>query len=157
MSTEESKFEEKGPLNEEEDMGGSPFTRQFLLDRPIRVGTFAGKKGYFISIRLTSYRSLPLSCIESLELTVDGNAIAPEAITFVLNGFGMKPSEFVDSRHIFWWILDPAELFVEDAQGLPEGEHVVEGDMVVIEPYITAGRGAFPHPSKKYLSVETPL
>lgn len=157
MSTEESKHGDSQAQNQEDDLGGSPFTRQFLLDRPIRIGTFAGKKGYFITIRLTSYRSLPLSCIEKVELSVDGKAVAPEAITFVLNGFGMKPSEFVDNRHIFWWILDPAELFVEDAQGLPEGEHVVEGDMVVIEPYITAGRGAFPHPSKKHLSVETPL
>lgn len=157
MSGADLKHEGAQSQNQEEDLGGSPFTRGFLLDRPIRNGTFAGKKGYFITIRLTSYRSLPLSCIESVELAVDGEAIAPEAITFVLNGFGMKPSEFAGNRHIFWWILDPAELFVEDAHGLPEGEHVVEGNMVVIEPYITAGRGAFPHPSKKHLLVETPL
>lgn len=144
--------------SEETKKDGSPVdVRNFLMKAAIRNGAFSGKKGYFVKVQLTSYRSLPLSCIEDIELKVDGKVIAPEDFTFVLNGFGIKLSEMADLSHIFWWILDPAELFVPDEQGLSEGEHTVEGTLVTVEPYMTAGRGSFAHNSTERLFVESEL
>ena len=143
---------------EEEGKPSSPFeTRSFLTNDNIRVGEFFGEKGFFIKVQLTSYRSLPLSCIQKIELRVDGKKIEPEKMTFVLNGFGSKLADMPKLRHIFWWILDPAEIFVPDKDGLAAGEHLVEGNLVTVEPYMTAGRDSFEHPCQKRLMVEPVL
>jgi hypothetical protein len=60
-------------------------------------------------------------------------------------------------RHIFWFILDYADLFVESKKPLPLGEHLVEGLLVTVEPYMTGGRFSFYNPSVKRLSVAVDL
>ncbi len=131
--------------------------RSFLVSEDIRPGVRAGRPGYLIRVRLTSYRSLPLSCIENIELRVDGAPVEPERLTLILNGSGHKLPELGRLSHLWWWILDYADLFVESAAPLAPGEHLVEGTLVTVEPYVTGGRFSFYYPSQKRLSVAQDL
>jgi len=79
--------------------------RSFLVSEDIRPGVRAGRPGYLIRVRLTSYRSLPLSCIENIELRVDGAPVEPERLTLILNGSGHKLPELGRLSHLWWWIV----------------------------------------------------
>lgn len=126
--------------------------RAFVSDEPIRNTSFEGRHGYTVRVRLTSYRALPLSCIEAIELRIDGNAVPSSDITFVLNGVGHKLSDLGAKSSVWWWILDYADLFVSAAP-LVAGDHDVEGALTTVEPYITAGRFSFYNASHKRLLV----
>jgi hypothetical protein len=144
-------------LNASEEEPVSLGGRSFLSGDEIRNIVHEGKSGYLIRVCLTSYRALPLSCIEKIELKVDGQAINPDDIRFILNGYSHKLNELANMRHIFWFILDYADLFVESKKPLPLGEHLVEGLLVTVEPYMTGGRFSFYNPSVKRLSVAADL
>ncbi len=127
--------------------------RSFICSEDLRNGFYNGKKGFFVRVRLTSYRSLPLSCIEKIELSIDGQAVDPGFITFILNGYHHQLNELAHLSQVWWFILDCADLFVESKEPLPAGEHLVEGTLVTVEPYVTGGRFTFFYPSQKKLSV----
>lgn len=126
----------------------------FLCDDGFRNVVHAGEQGFELKVRLTSYRSLPLSCIEGMELKVDGETIPAEEIVFILNGCRFHLADFAPLRNVWWFILDHATLFIPKAQGLSAGEHEVEGTLITVEPYVTAGRFSFYTPSKKRLLLE---
>ncbi len=129
--------------------------RAFLCSEELRNGEHQGKQGFFVRVRLTSYRSLPLSCLEKIELSIDGKPVDPDCITFLLNGYSHHLGEFAHLSRVWWFILDTADLFVESQEPLAAGEHLVEGTLVTVEPYVTGGRFTFFYPSKKTLSVAT--
>ena len=131
--------------------------RSFLVDEEIRNVVFEGKSGYLVRVCLTSYRSLPLSCLDKIELSVDGKAIDKEKILFVLNRYSHKLNELPKLHHLFWFILDYADLFIESKEPLPPGEHLVEAMLVTVEPYMTGGRHAFFSPASKRLVVAQDL
>jgi|WetSurMetagenome_2_1015567.scaffolds.fasta_scaffold121432_2 hypothetical protein len=131
--------------------------RSFLCDEDIRNSSRDGMPGYLVKVRLTSYRSLPLSCIEKIELSVDGRAIDPASMTFILNGYAHKLDELAQLSKNWWYILDYADLFVESSTPLAEGSHDVAGTMVTVEPYVTGGRFKFFYPSHKQLAVAAEL
>lgn len=129
--------------------------RSFIRDEEIRNIKHEGRSGFLIRVRLPSYRSLPLSCIEKIDINIDGASINSRDITFILNGYSHKLEELGQLSRIFWFILDYAELFVEWKEPLSAGEHVVSGTMVIVEPYMTVGRFPFFYSAQKRLSVAT--
>jgi len=131
--------------------------REFLCSEAIRNTVHDGKHGFLLKVRLTSYRSLPLSCIENIELKIDGKEVKQEQITFILNGYGHKVGELAKLSHNWWFILDTADVFVEWHEPLPAGEHLVDGLLVTVEPYVSGGRFTFFYPSQKRLSVSDEL
>jgi hypothetical protein len=143
--------------NDKKDEAVSLGGRSFLADEEIRNVVHEGKKGYLVRICLTSYRSLPLSCLDTIELSVDGKAINQENMLLVLNGYSHKLSDLPKLHQLFWFILDYADLFVESNQPLPPGEHLVEARLVTVEPYMTGGRHPFFNPSAKRLAVAQDL
>lgn len=143
--------------NGEKEEGTSLGGRSFLVDEQIRNGVIAGKQGYLVRVCLTSYRSLPLSCIDKIELSVDGKTIEPDQMLFLLNGTSYKLNELAKLSHLFWFILDYADLFIISKEQLTPGEHLVEAMLVTVEPYMTGGRHAFFSPSSKRLAVAQDL
>jgi Domain of unknown function (DUF6379) len=141
------------PEEEPATLGG----RSFLTDDEIRNVVHEGKSGYQLRVCLTSYRSLPLSCIEKIELKVDGQETPQDKMRFILSGYSHKLNELATLRHIFWFILDYADLFVESKQPLSPGAHLVEGLLVTVEPYMTGGRFSLYNPSTRRLTVATEL
>ena len=128
--------------------------RRFIADEGFCPATHNGQQGFKVKVRLSSYRSLPLSCIEAITLKIDGEAMAADDITFILNGHSLKLAELDQLSKVWWFILDYAELFVARTQLLASGEHEVEGSLTTCEPYITAGRFTFVNSAKKRLMLE---
>lgn len=92
--------------------------------------------GYQVLIRLSYYRSLPLSCIEQVRLTVDGQKVPDEKITFCLNNKRFTLAQLCDLYGEWWNVLSDATLEVEQAGGLCHGSHEVEVKLLCRTPYI---------------------
>ena len=135
--------------------GPSAKDRSFISDEPLRNARCQGRAGVAIRVRLTSYRSLPLSCIEAVELTIDGRSIDPDDLRLTLNYTTHKLRDLGKLTNHWWFILDYAELFAPLDQPLAPGLHDVEGSLVTVEPYITAGRFSFHKSVAKRLALES--
>lgn len=124
--------------------------RGFLADRPMRRGHLEGRDGVYLTVRLTSYRSLPLSCIEGIRLSIDGVEVEPEALRLVIAGVPYALADLTAFFDRWWFILDFAELFAP----LPDvaaGAYDVEAVLVTVEPYMTAGRFSMFNPDHRTL------
>ncbi len=84
----------------------------------------AAPDGFSVEILLNWYRSLPLSCVDAIELTLDGAAIAPEQVRFQLNGASRSLDELADMTEEMWFIQDHAVLAVRRAPPLRTGDRV---------------------------------
>ncbi len=130
-----------------------PKERQLLCAEAIRPSVQEGRPGYLLRVCLPSYRSLPLSCIERIEVTIDGQAVDPREMRLILGGYRHRLEELAGLSQIFWWILDYADLFFPWPEPLEEGEHEVAAVMVTVEPYMTGGRFPMYYSSRRRLSV----
>jgi len=68
--------------------------------------------GFELDVRLNWYRSLPLSSVATLELSVDGETVSRGEIAFVLNGSEHALDELAGRWEETWFVLDPATLRV---------------------------------------------
>jgi len=94
--------------------------------------------GYTVRIRHNRYRSAILSCIEELQLKVDGQTVDPLDIAFCLNNKEFMIAQLKDQYTEYWYILDKAELRVMKSGGLPKGEHRVDLALKIRIPYIAS-------------------
>src|SRR2546430_3123603 len=80
--------------------------------------------GFELDVHLNWYRSLPLSSVKTVELTVNGEAIPRDEITFVVNGsvraLGVLTNHSVEK----WFALDVATLLARPtlAELAPPGD-----------------------------------
>ena len=68
--------------------------------------------GFELDVHLNWYRSLPLSSVATLELSVDGETVPRGEIAFVLNGSEHALDELAGRWEETWFVLDPATLRV---------------------------------------------
>jgi hypothetical protein len=89
-----------------------------------------------LALHLPWYRSLPISCLEAVEVSVDG---APAAITAVtVPGFTGSVAEAAASDAD--WDLRDALVVVLDREGRP-GPHALEVTLAVRIPYLQTAPG----------------
>jgi Domain of unknown function (DUF6379) len=81
----------------------------------------AAADGFELDIRLNWYRSLPLSSVQTVELTVDGEAIRRADVTFVLNGREYALDELANHWDEPWFVLDAATLRVRRPRAVEAG------------------------------------
>lgn len=91
--------------------------------------------GYAVAIRYPSYRGTFISCIERLELEVDGQTVLSENIRFRLNNKEYLMSQLQELYKEHWFVLDTAHLVVVDRKGLSAGEHDIKVKLVHRIPY----------------------
>ena len=72
----------------------------------------AADDGFELDVHLNWYRSLPLSSLDTVEVTVNGEAIERNEITFVVNGGEHSLDELTELWDEMWFVLDPATLRV---------------------------------------------
>lgn len=128
--------------------------REFISGHPLRRLVADGRPAVAVKVRLTSYRSLPLSCVERIGLTVDGREIDPSAMRLLLNAHEYRLDELGRHSTVWWFILDLAELIVTGEAPLEAGEHLVEGTLVTVEPYVSNGRFHFTSTATRRLVLE---
>ncbi len=91
--------------------------------------------GYAFKIKYPSYRGAFLSCIEDLKFEMDGEPIPASQISFKLNGKDFLLSEIPECFKEYWFVRDPATIFVRVPGGIEKGEHRVRVYMKHRVPY----------------------
>ncbi len=100
--------------------------------------------GYEIAARLNWYRSLPLSCVEKVSVSLDGRPVDPGKIRFGINGHEYRLEELDNLVEEFWFVQDTAVLHVLQAGAVASGEtHTLEVEITLRFPYIPVGSGKF--------------
>jgi hypothetical protein len=100
--------------------------------------------GYEVGVRLNWYRSLPISCVEKVALSLDGQSIDSSVIRFEVNGKEFSLDEMEDKVEEFWFVQDTARVHVQDPGKVKPGEeHIVEAEIALRFPYIAVGPGRF--------------
>jgi hypothetical protein len=104
-------------------------------------GLRAAGNGFEVDVRLNWYRSLPLSSVETLELTVNGKTIPRDEITFAVNGKEFALDELAARWEEVWFVLDPATVRV--ARPLVRPGDAAEIRLVLGNriPYLLVGPG----------------
>jgi hypothetical protein len=104
----------------------------------------ATASGFELRLRYKWYRSLQLSCLENLQLSLDGQPVDASAISFGVNGHGYRLDELPEKIEEFWFILDSAVLSIEQPGQVKPGEaHQIDVDFGMRAPYIGIGPGRF--------------
>jgi hypothetical protein len=104
----------------------------------------AGNDGYEIQVRLNWYRSLPLSCVDSVSLSLDGSQVQPDQIYFAVNNHEYRLDELPEQIEEFWFVQDSARLRVHQLGKVAVGEtHTIEAAIALRAPYIMIGPGKF--------------
>ncbi|HEY0188497.1 MAG TPA: DUF6379 domain-containing protein [Cellulomonas sp.] len=128
--------------------------RAFLAGTPIRTTTVTGAPALVIDVRLTSYRALPLSCIDSIEVQIDGTRTDPDRLRLVVDGVPWALADLGRLSTVWWFVLDTAQLVVP-VDALPAaGPHEVDGTLVTVEPYVSNGRFLFTSRSVRTLELD---
>jgi uncharacterized protein DUF6379 len=68
--------------------------------------------GFELDVHPNWYRSLPLSSVTTVEVTVNGEHIPRDEITFSVNGADHALDELAERWDDTWFVLDPATLRV---------------------------------------------
>ena len=105
-----------------------------FLDR--EHGLRATARGTEIDVRLPWYRSLPVSVVEVVAVSVDGKTVAAADTRFEINGKSFALDELPAQYHEFWFVLDSAVVRLPNLQLQPGSEHEVEVQLNVYPPYV---------------------
>ena len=96
--------------------------------------------GFEVQVLLNWYRSLPLSCVQTLELTVDGQPVPRAQVRFLINGRERSLDELNDLVDEDWYVQDKATLRVQRSLAVKPGEsHDVALKLGSRIPYIVTG------------------
>lgn len=98
--------------------------------------------GFTLSVGLNYYRGLPLSAVETLEVTVDGEVIPAHLMLIEFNEKLFMPEHLPLAFTEFWGIKRDLLIRVYNG-GLPEGEHEVSVQLILRNVYMKFGPGAF--------------
>ena len=96
--------------------------------------------GLELDVRLPWYRSLPVSCVEVIEVTIAGRPLDPDSMRFKVGVHTWPLYELGEQWREWWFVLDPATLIIADAPELVRGAAVcVSVRLDCRIPYIVVG------------------
>lgn len=81
--------------------------------------------GYEVQLRIPYYRGLPMSCVEVIELTVDGEEVVNDDMAITVKGETFTFAELPTAINHRWEMIETITVFVKKPGGLTEGEHKV--------------------------------
>lgn len=111
----------------------------------------ATSTGCEMKLRFQWYRSLPVSCVENLKLSLDGQPVDPGQLRFEVNGHQYRLEELPDKVEEFWFVQDSAVLsVVQSARWKPGETHRIDLEFAMRAPYIPIGPGIFLTKIHKY-------
>jgi hypothetical protein len=94
-----------------------------------------------LAVRLNWYRSVPLSCVERLEIDLDGVLLDADRTTLELDGTRVRMSELPMRDEHWWSVLDSATVRVELDAPPPSGPHTVGLALGTRIPYLVSPSG----------------
>lgn len=112
---------------------------QVLTDSAVR----AADGGCEVDVRLPWYRSLPMSCLEDVELIVNGEAVARDDVRVRLDGADLALDDLAERTTDFWFVQDAVTVSAPLAGGLVAGADAdVQVTLATRIPYILIGPDA---------------
>jgi Domain of unknown function (DUF6379) len=103
----------------------------------------ATASGYEVDVHLAWYRSLPLSCVEDVSVTVAGRTAPRDDIRVRYGGRELALGDLADLVDDWWFVQDPLTVLVPDPAPLdPDTESEVIVELATRIPYIIIGPGA---------------
>jgi hypothetical protein len=109
---------------------------QVLGDEAVR----ATDGGYEVDLHLAWYRSLPLSCIEGIDLTIDDTPVERDALKVRIGDRELALDDLPDLDDQWWFVQDPLTVRVPSTQARPQGQQVaVDVTLATRIPYIIIG------------------
>ena len=81
--------------------------------------------GYEVQLRIPYYRGLYMSCVEVVDLTVDGEDISNSDKLFKVQGEVLSFEELPTAINHRWAMTEPLTVFVKKEGGLSDGEHKI--------------------------------
>ncbi|BDZ44450.1 hypothetical protein [Naasia aerilata] len=96
-----------------------------------------GAGGVELRLALPWIRSMPVSCVRALDLTIDGDPV--EGLSVLLGGRRVDPSGLTGERS--WWFLQDRLVLAADRPVRP-GVHAVAVAFQLLVPYLRTGPDA---------------
>jgi len=107
-------------------------TEQVIADNSLR----SAGDGFAFDLRMPWYRALPLSSLEGLEVSVDGEPVPTDRLRLSLGGTTYALSDLPPLHDEWWYVADPAEVWAPKPDGLTAGEHELDVTIALRIPYI---------------------
>jgi hypothetical protein len=108
-----------------------------LGDQVIADGSLrALERGATFALRMPWYRALPLSCLEGLEVRIDGEEVPPETLELTLAGRSYRLSDLSPLHDTWWYVADPIEVTLPRSLAAGDGEHELDVTVALRIPYI---------------------
>ena len=109
---------------------------QVLGDKAVR----AADGGYEVDLHLAWYRSLPLSCLEGIDLSIDDVSIDRSALSVNVAGKTLSLDDLPDLDDEWWFVQDALTVRVAAHEPRPQGAEVdVDVILATRIPYIIIG------------------
>jgi Domain of unknown function (DUF6379) len=102
----------------------------------------ATRAGYEVDVHLAWYRSLPLSCVEDISITIAGRTIARDDIRVLRAGRQWALDELANLVDEEWFVQDALTFVLPDASPKKPGSEIdVLLTLATRIPYIIIGPG----------------
>ena len=96
--------------------------------------------GYEVDVHIAWYRSLPMSCIESVDITFNGQHFTKKQLRLLHAGKKLSIDELAELTDEWWFVLDPITILVETNDTLSSGNKgTLAISLVTRIPYIILG------------------
>lgn len=90
--------------------------------------------GFRFDLRMPWYRALPLSSLEGLEVTIDGDAVPSDALRLDLGEHTYTLADLPPLYDDWWFVADP--IVVHTPHPIESGEHELDVTIALRIPYI---------------------
>jgi hypothetical protein len=87
-----------------------------------------------LDIRLNWFRSLPMSCLDVLDLWIDGVPVDPASRKLTYDGQTLRLDQWARRDDVGWSVVDSATLTAAAPKRLTRGQHTVQLDISVRIP-----------------------
>jgi len=109
---------------------------QVLGDKAVRTSD----RGYEVDLHLAWYRSLPLSCLEGIDLVIDSVPVQREALRVKVDQNELSLDELADREDDWWFVQDALTVVVPAEDARTRGDQVdVDVILATRIPYIIIG------------------
>lgn len=96
--------------------------------------------GYEVDVHIAWYRSLPMSCIENVDITLNKQRYARDKLSVLHGGKKLSIDELAELTDKWWFVLDPITILIETAEPLKVGEKTdLAISLATRIPYIIIG------------------
>ena len=110
-------------------------------------GTPTQRAGYSLRVRLNWFRSLPLSCLEDLALSVDGVSVDAEHLAVRMGGEAVAVSAATERDDLWWSCREAPTVEVRSGAVLAPGPHDLAIELRIRIPYFPPAGPGMPWPS----------